>query len=379
MRREDAPGEGVLPRVGVVVTQLGYGGAERQTFELLRLLKGTPWQPVAVYCLSADLEPYGPALQDLGYRVQVLPRWSSFDPGRLLALRRGLRRDRVTVVHAVHLLASAYAWLSTRGFRQVSILPTMRATEVQPGPLRAALYRRMFASVPHALANSFSGASFLIERFGAAPDRVTIVPNGLDFERIRHEMRAGTLRREIGVDADVPIVGFVGKDSPVKNAPRFLEIVRRLRHVRPDVQAVLVGRSLGESARSRLAPDLPRTAVHFLGPRNDVPALLADATVLIVTSESEGCPNVVLEALAVGTPVVSADVGDVRRMIPPGAGVAVPKADLDRYIDAILRILSCPEAARREVRAHWPALEKAYGLEAMTSSTVRMWQLASAN
>ena len=104
-----------LPRVGVVVTQFGYGGAEKQTFELLRMLKGTSWQPVGVYCLSNQVDPYGSALRALGYRLVVIPRQFSYDPLRLLMLRRALDRDGVTMVHGVHLLASAYAWLATRG------------------------------------------------------------------------------------------------------------------------------------------------------------------------------------------------------------------------------------------------------------------------
>ena len=151
-------------------------------------------------------------------------------------------------------------------------------------------------------------------------------------------------------------MGFVGKDSRVKNVPRFLDVVRKLQRVRPDVHAVLIGHGLGEGARASLAPNPPASAVHFLGIRSDAPALIAEMNALVLTSDSEGCPNVVLEAMALATPVVSADVGDVARMIPPGAGHIVPAADLNAYLNALLLLLEAPEAARSAVRAAWPTL-----------------------
>jgi glycosyltransferase involved in cell wall biosynthesis len=369
------PEEGATPRVAAVLTQLGFGGAERQTVALLRRLAGTDWAPALVVCLSEDLEPYGPELEALGYRLDVLPRRGSFDLLRLLRLRRLLRRERIELVHAVHLLASGYCALATRWGRGPRLLPTVRGTVVRPGPLRRAIYRRMFRRCPRTLVNSQRGARFLVEHLGAPAARLAVVPNGVDFDALVRRAASPCLRAELGLPEEAVVVGYVGKDSRVKNVPRFLEIVRRLQARRDGLHAVLIGTHLDEPARARLAPDLPPARVHFLGPRGDVPALLAEMDALVLTSNSEGSPNIVLEALALGVPVVSSDVGDVAAMIPSAdLGAVVPPADVDAYVSCLDALL----ARRRDVHAAAPAtrgwLDERYGLDAMVRRTTDLWR-----
>ncbi|RMG48969.1 MAG: hypothetical protein D6718_00640, partial [Acidobacteria bacterium] len=178
-------------RVGIVVSQLGYGGAERQTALLLERLAESPWRPDIVCCLSEAVEPYGPLLQRLGYPLAVLPRRRSFELGRLLALRRLIRRERLTLVHAVHLLASGYAFLATRACRGVRLLPSARGTVVWPARVKRVIYRAMFRSCPRTLVNSSAGARFLVERYAAPPERIVVIPNGIDVEAIAREARRG--------------------------------------------------------------------------------------------------------------------------------------------------------------------------------------------
>ncbi len=97
------------PRVVVVVSHLGLGGAERQTIELLRQLRDTEWAPVRVVCLSGRSRPYGETVRALGYPLSILARAGGFDVGRWLALRRLFRRERAGVVHAVNWFATGYS------------------------------------------------------------------------------------------------------------------------------------------------------------------------------------------------------------------------------------------------------------------------------
>lgn len=360
------------PRIGVVLTQLGAGGAEKQTVELLRALRGTPHEPVLVVCLSRDLAPYGPVVREMGYPLEVLPRHGSFDVARIVRLRALLRAHGIELVHAVHLLASAYAHLACRGGGPV-VLPTVRGTVVHPGWIKRRVFRAMFRAAPVILANSARGARFTVEMLGAPADRVRVVPNGVDFARLRREACPGALRAELGLPRDVPLVGFVGRDVPVKNVPRFVAVLRRLVRDDPRLHAVLAGPRLDETARALRAPDLPAHRVHFLGSRRDIPGVLTDLDVLVLTSDSEGAPNVVLEALGLGTPVVGADVGDVALMIPPGGGCVVPPPEVAAYAAAVRDVLSGGAAVRAVVSAGRPALERRYGLPGMVEGTVAAW------
>ena len=362
-------------RIGAVLTQLGGGGAERQTFELLRVLRGTPWEPIVVISLSTDLEPYGPLIRGLGYRLEVLPRRSSFDLRRLLHLRSLFRQYQFDLVHAVHLLASGYCWLACHLASGPSLLPTVRGTVVYPGVVRRWIYKRMFANCPYTLVNSYAGTHFLTRNLAAPPERLRVVPNGVDFLGLRKMACPPRLRAELGIGKDEPVVGFVGKNTPVKNVPRFLNVIESLSKQVPRVHAVLLGWGLDASLRSRLAPNLSDKRVHFLGFRPDISAFLRDMDVLVLTSNSEGCPNVVLEALGVGTPVVAADVGDVARIIgTTRIGAAVPPENIESYVRAIMQVLALGPSGREAVRKSWPTLEARYGRQAMVVRTVQLWK-----
>jgi glycosyltransferase involved in cell wall biosynthesis len=362
-------------RVAVVVTQLGFGGAEGQTVKLLERLKGSPWAPVVVICLSEDVKPHGSRVLDLGYPLEIASRQGSFDIDRVMVLRKLLRAYNVTLVHAVHLLAAAYSWIASRAGRDARVLPTFRSSNLDHGATRRFVYRRMLASCPLTLVNSHRGAEVLIRGLKARPERLKVVPNGLNFADLRNSASTPCLRAELGICADESIVGFVGRDRHVKNVPRFLKLAERLLDMSPRLHVVLVGVGLDESARGRLASALPESRTHFLGPRTDTPALLSDMDVLVITSESEGCPNVVLEALGLGVPVVSADVGDVPRMIrAAGHGAVVRSNDLESYVEQVLRHVSSRSKRSRAPLIDLSGLEHEYDVDRMVLQTVELWK-----
>jgi glycosyltransferase involved in cell wall biosynthesis len=359
--------------IAVVVSQLGYGGAERQTVELLKALATSTLRPRLVVSLSAELRPYGAVLQKMGYSVEVVPRHANYDVTRVLRLRRLLLHHEIKLVHAVHLLASGYTWLASRlCSSRWKLLPTFRGATSSDGGLKRAIYSRMLLDSSVVLVNSHCGAEYLSRRFGVGQDKVRVVPNGLDIRSLIAASAGPSLVEELGISG--PIVGFIGKSSRVKNLPRFLEVFRRLLQHVPDVHAVLIGHGLGHEAQTTLAPDLPPDRMHFLGARDDVARLLPSFDVLVLTSDSEGCPNVILEACALGTPVVAADVGDVRRILQLSTRAAVvPPADLASYVTEIIRLLREGHQATEEIDAVRSRIEHTYGLDRMVDETTDLW------
>ena len=358
----------------IVLTSLVHGGAETQAVELLKQFRGTDLEPRLIVSLSEELLPYGPVIAAAGYKVTALRRSASFDVSRIFALRRLLVSTDAHLVHAVGLLASVYCWLAAKRLSDCVVLPSIRGTVVTPGRLRRFLYARMFRDCPCAVANSTAGAAFAIAHLGALPERLVVVPNGIDFRALRAAVRPGSLRAELNIAGDVPIVGFVGRDAPVKQVGRFFQVVERLLTRVEGLQVVVVGPGFESTARERLAPSLPAHQVHFLGPRFDIPSLLAGMDALLLTSDSEGTPNVVLESLGVGTPVVCADVGDVSVIVDDSAlGEVVTPAAIESYVEAVLRLIQDRRAARERVERHWPELERRYGSARMARETGLVW------
>ncbi|KAF2959882.1 glycosyltransferase [Thermotoga sp. 38H-to] len=131
----------------------------------------------------------------------------------------------------------------------------------------------------------------------------------------------GKLRKELGILENIKIVGNVARLDPQKNPLRFLEIAKLVLEERDDVVFVWIGGSIVDDSYGKLVqkwldehPDVAKK-VHFLPFRKDAVELMADFDVFLLTSDSEGMPLVVLEALNQGVPVVSTDVGCVNEMI----------------------------------------------------------------
>jgi glycosyltransferase involved in cell wall biosynthesis len=182
---------------------------------------------------------------------------------------------------------------------------------------------------------------------GAAPDRVDTIPNGVDIERFtpmeRHVARSRLNRRYEG-----PLIVSVGHLSARKGFQFLLDALPLLLPAYPSLSLVIVG---GPSAERSNVDALNRKVrllglekhVEFVGPQppDQVSLWLAAANVFALASQQEGCPNVVWEAIACGTPVVATRVGEIERMVPSHVGVLYgPPDDVESLTRALIKGLN---------------------------------------
>jgi glycosyltransferase involved in cell wall biosynthesis len=117
--------------------------------------------------------------------------------------------------------------------------------------------------------------------------------------------------------------------------------------------------------------------VRFLGHRNDIPELLADSTFLVHTAEEEGCPNVIMEAMACGRPVVAMDAGDISSLIVDGrTGFVVRRGDETMFAERVYQLLSDDELCCRMGHAAREKAEREFGLERLVSETLAVYKAA---
>ncbi|MCS7175970.1 glycosyltransferase [Pseudothermotoga sp.] len=133
-------------------------------------------------------------------------------------------------------------------------------------------------------------------------------------------VQKGKLRKELNLSRDIKIIGNVARLDPPKNPLRFLEVAKATLKERRDVVFVWIGGSVVEDTYGKKVEEWlkrhPQEAkyIHFLPFRKDAIELMADFDVLLLTSDAEGMPLVVIEAQNLGIPVVSTDVGCVREL-----------------------------------------------------------------
>ena len=186
----------------------------------------------------------------------------------------------------------------------------------------------------------------LVERYRITrAEHVVVLPNGLDLGALaRSPRRQGGFRRELDVPADAPLVGIVGRLVAVKNHALFLEAAARVQTAMPSVRFVVVGDGeLRADVERRIDALGLRDRVTIVGWRDDLTAIYSDLDLMVLTSENEGTPLTIIEALAAGVPVVSTAVGGVPDLLEHGRlGGLVPPRNPDALAEAILAALRAP-------------------------------------
>ena len=179
------------------------------------------------------------------------------------------------------------------------------------------------------------------------PERWRVVPLGLRLDGFAAVTGpSGRLRDRLGLSADVPLVGALGRIVPIKDLATMVRAVARL----DGVHLALIGDGSQRDELEALVASLGVGGrVHLPGWADDVPGWVADLDVVCLTSRSEGTPVALIEALAAGCPVVATSVGGVPFVVDDGAtGWLVPPGDPAAVAEAVGACLSDPgEAGRR--------------------------------
>lgn len=177
--------------------------------------------------------------------------------------------------------------------------------------------------------------------------RLVCLPLGLELSAFDDPPR-GRLREELGVGAEVPLIGAITRLVPIKAIGVFVDAAAIVAREHPASRFVIAGDGeCAEPLRARAARLGLADRVHFLGWRADVAALYADLDVVALTSHSEGTPVSVIEALAARRAVVATAVGGVPDVVSQGTGILVRDGDTAGIARAIVSLIDDPERRHR--------------------------------
>jgi len=322
-------------RIGLVVGQLSTGGAEGQLRLVTTGIERTRFEPV-VYCLSTQTQPIGELLRRDGVTVRVADT-TGWRRARWLA--DALAADRVDLVHAWLYIANALTWGATVLDRSRPLITSARNCKVQGRASQLAnllAFQRSLAIV----VNSRDVAAYIVRHYRAPQDRIRVIYNGIDTERFRPGHTPG--------DVTGPIV-TIGRLVEQKDHAVFLQAAARLAREVAEVRFMIVGDGPLRAALEEQARTLGIAGqVTFTGERRDVEAILQRASLFWLTSRWEGMPNVVLEAMASGVPVIATDVGGTRELIRDGVdGYVVCDQDVDAFVRHSRQLLDDASMGRR--------------------------------
>jgi glycosyltransferase involved in cell wall biosynthesis len=191
--------------------------------------------------------------------------------------------------------------------------------------------------------------------------KIQVIPLGLDLAGLADLGGVrGRLRTKLGVGPATPLVGIVGRLVAIKNHEMFLQAAKKVLEQMPEARFVVVGDGDRHSELQDIAMQtgLGR-AVYFCGWRRDLGTIYADLDLLALTSNNEGTPVSIIEAMAAGVPVVATAVGGVPDLLQNGVlGTLVAAGDVDGLSTAVLDALRSGPKLRRLKKAQKVALEQ---------------------
>ena len=189
-----------------------------------------------------------------------------------------------------------------------------------------------------------------VERRIAPREKFTSIHSGVELSRYTEPRPDPVIaRKQLGLSPDWPVVGSVGRFGPVKGYDTFLEAAALLRARQPKVQFLLVGEGGEEVRLKRLAEQLRiEDRILFLGWQHDIPEILSALDLFVLPSRNEGMSRTLVQAMAMGKPIVATRVGGVPEVLGEGeAGLLVPPDDPVQLSQAIELLLTDGELARK--------------------------------
>ena len=357
-------------RLLYVVGQLGLGGLERQLVYLLANLDHARYYPaVVVWNLNCN-DKYYKDIETLKMPLYGFPpEWSPLF--KLKTLRALTRQLKPEVIHSYGFytnFAAAYAAGATK-----TLAIGSRRSEYNPHKRRRGGVNRLLNAKWPAfhIVNSTPSVDAANCAFSLFTSRhVFTVRNALDLNLFKCVSEASEKR---------DYVAAIGSLMPVKRWDRLLRVVRNLKSVLgEDIRFQIAGDGPLRPALTKLADGLGISRiVEFRGAVHDIPAFLSGAKFLVHTSQSEGCPNVVMEAMACGLPVVAMGTGEIPYLVEDGkTGFVVPQEDETMFVERVSLLLGDDELCLNMGAAAREKAKREFTLERLVSETLAAYRAA---
>jgi len=356
-------------RILYIIGQLGWGGSERQLLYLLRELDRKRYPAhVLVWNYSPD-QHHIDEIRSISVPIHFFPQGMS-SAAKLQGVRRLAQSLGPEVIHSFSFFTNFPAYwaaLKTSAVAVGSLRGEFAKAKEDSGPLRG----RLSARLPrYQISNSASAAKAVRVCGGTwSPPHVYVVRNGVDLRRFEYANRC---------ERATPSIVGIGSLRSFKRWDIILRVVRHLISQGHECILTIAGDGPERGSLERMTQDLDmQEYAKFIGTTSDVPELLKQSCLLVHASETEGCPNAVMEAMACGRPVVAMEAGDIPLLVEDGkTGFVIRQGDVETFGNRVVRLLSDDDLCHRMGLAARIKAEREFGLDRLVSETLAAYMAA---
>jgi len=365
-------------KVLIVISNLEFGGAQRQIVELVNNIDRTRFD--LHICSLSNYVPLAKQFIE-GTPVHIIHKRAKFDLSVVAKLILLLRKYRFTAVHSFLFDAE----IACRVAGALSLLPikvigSERNANYTLKKIQKKAHRLTKGMVDLLVANSQSGADYNASQTGIAAHKYRVVYNGVDTSRFY--LRDKKVAREaLGIDTNVMLIGMFASFKAQKNHPVLIEALQQLKVTGMPFKLLLVGEMLhgglhgsddySESLKEQIKSSGLQEQVIYLGNQDQVELIYPACDFTVLPSLFEGTPNVVLESMACGVPVIATRVSDNDRIIKndfSGAivevnDVAQLSSKIKQFIDQPAWLADIAKNARLEVESRFSSAQLAENMQ----------------
>ncbi len=360
-----------MRRILHIIPNLDRGGTAKQ---LALLTTGLPRERFE--CHVVALNSAGAVAADLrqcGIEVHVIGRRWRIDPMAFWRLRRQIHRLYPDVVHTWLFDANTYGRAAALSDHVRPLVATERGVDVWKMDHELAIDRRLAHCTDRIVVNSTTVQDFYVHA-GLPPRQISVIPNAVPPAN-HNSLSRSQLFGDLGLPQDAKLIAYVGPLTVQKRLKELIWAADQLRAVGVPAHLLIVGDGPLRAALERYRRlNRIEERVHFLGPRNDVPKLLAQVDVLWQAGWCEGQSNAILEAMAAGVPVVAADAPGNRELVIEGeTGYLVPMRQRAGFARCTLPLIENQELAKRLGAAGRNRVLQYFRVEEMVSRYCRLY------
>lgn len=366
-----------------LVTIFAFGGTERQVINLATRLDRSKFR-LEMACLKKqghfldELEQQHIPIREFPIKSLYNP-WSFVQQSRLAA---HIRRQRIQIVHSYNFYANVFAIPAAKMAGVPVVIASIRDRGIYLDPVKRLVQKYLCHFADCILVNAESIKQWLIEE-GYPAGKIMIIRNGLDVSKYGKKSRTGGLRKEFGLPETSPLVVMASRLDPQKGIEDLLHAAAMVIKRCPQARFLIVGEKYYTSVASQqFAEKINQLVISlgladhviFTGYRSDIPDLLAQATVSVLPSHSEGLSNSLLESMATGLPVVATNVGGTPELIKDGeTGLLVPPYEPEALALAICTVLQNRDLAKTFGAHARRYATREFSMDRMVSNTQQLY------
>ena len=358
-----------------IMPLIGTGGAQKQLYELI--VNSDPavaTHEVLYYSDSPDDEAYKLYAAG-GVKITRIPRNNKRPIKFVRTMAARIKQCNPDIVHCWLVSANFWGRLAAIWAGVKHIIVAWRNCDIWK-PLGMKICEKLTINRVHHTANSFACANYIAEKIGIPSNRFTVIHNGIDPHKYDIDVERRQVFSGVSIPDGVKLITMVGRLEPQKNYPMLLRVAQKAKLIGLSVHFLIIGvgqmyYKLNEMARQLDVLDI----VHFMGVRADIPQVLAASDIFLFTTNFEGFPNALLEAMAAGLPVITTNFAGADELVKDGInGRIVPVDDVQGAVKVLRDYLDDPDDARKIALAAQSFVRQEFSMQKMVKQTTALYR-----